>query len=369
MLPINDIVKIKTNLSPRSAVRSGFNIALIIGSSAVISASDRVKLYSGLEAMEVDGFTKEMPEYKQASLYFMASTIPGRLAVGYWDSTEETLAQAVNACRKANWEWYLLALHRPLIDDNDVEEFGIADIESVAGFIETCSPSTAMFCATADVDVLSLLKEKEFNNTLGIYTEVSPFITSALAGWAMGANTGADNSAFALAYKSLRGVTVDDLDDDTVKLIEKANGNIYVNRGSKYNSFEPGTMASGIWFDEIINIHMLENNLQLAVMDLLSTKRKIPGTEAGVLMIVASLLPELDAAVRIGFIAPGIWDGPPIMDLETGDAVPNGYVIQNDPVESLNQADRETRVAPPIYIALKLAGALQYVVIQIDVNR
>ena len=41
-LKIDDIVKVIINLSPKSAVRKGFNLALIMGDSDVLSADIRM---------------------------------------------------------------------------------------------------------------------------------------------------------------------------------------------------------------------------------------------------------------------------------------------------------------------------------------
>jgi len=70
-LKLDDIVKVIVNLSPKSAVRKGFNVALIIGDSDVIPIEKRVVVYSGLEEMTEAGFTEDMPEYQAAQLYFL----------------------------------------------------------------------------------------------------------------------------------------------------------------------------------------------------------------------------------------------------------------------------------------------------------
>ena len=70
-----------------------------------------------------------------------------------------------------------------------------------------------------------------------------------------------------------------------------------------------------------------------------------------------------------GFIAGGVWKGKKILNLETGDSIPNGYLVQAESIDSQSQVDREARKAPPIYVSLKLAGAIHYVTIIIDVNR
>jgi len=69
-LTLNDIVQVVVSVSPAATVRPGYNLGLIIGDSTVISTADRVKLYTGLEAMIEDGFAIDDPEYLAASLYF-----------------------------------------------------------------------------------------------------------------------------------------------------------------------------------------------------------------------------------------------------------------------------------------------------------
>ena len=43
--------------------------------------------------------------------------------------------------------------------------------------------------------------------------------------------------------------------------------------------------------------------------------------------------------------------------------------IQSEPINAQLQADRDARKAPPIYVSLKLAGAIHHVTVQVDVNR
>jgi hypothetical protein len=283
------------------------------------------------------------------------------------------------ACRRANWDWYELCLPLPdayfpgdlgadpIIPPTDA--FTSAELIEVAMFVEGCMPSTYMKYATSDISLLAAMKGRNFDRSLGIYTEMSPYLAVAVAGWAMGANTGLANSAYTLMSKPLTGVLVDDLDENTVDALKKANGNYYVNRGQQFDGFENGVAASGVWFDEIINLDMLSNNIQLSIMDHIRKSKKVAQIEGGVLGIIASFLDDLAKSKRMGFIAPGIWKERPILNLNTGDALENGYLVQSDSVDDQPQAERETRLAPPIYVALKLAGAIHHAVIQLDVNR
>jgi len=382
-LKLDDIVKVIVNLSPKAAVRKGFNVALIIGDSNVIPLEKRVVVYSGLEEMTEAGFTEDMPEYQAAQLYFSAEKKPSRLAVGRrykindeleeveeieTENETETILQALQACRAKNTDWYAVsycgATKQEILD--------------IASYVETAYPSCVQFFTTNDSDtiegiegnVFEILKQKSYRRSIGQYYN-TPYAIVAIMGYAMGANTATINSAYTLKFKTEVGVIPDDLTSQQVTNLVKNNGNYYVSRGSDdaYNMFENGVMADGTWFDEILNLDMLANNMQMSIMDLLKSRPKIPQTEAGVLSIKLAIKSDLDKAVRIGFIAPGVWNGPDILELSQGDTMPEGYMILSEPISEQSQADRDARMAPPIYTPLKLAGAVHSVVLQIDVNR
>lgn len=368
VLPLRDVVNVIVNLSPRSAVRSGFNLSLLIGDSEVLTRTNRVGVYSSLDSMIEAGFTATMPEYKAAQIYFSQSSNPSKVAIGYWDSASETLAVAIAACRAFNLEWWgCVPLGKKAVGGEFVSATA-EDLRGAALTVESAKPDTVMICALADLTFLEGLKSSSYRRTLGIFSnDVNKAV--AITGYTMGANTGLANSAFTLKFKKLVGVEADSLTEAQVSDAEAVNANVYVNRGATYDLFEQGTMADGTWFDEMINLDMLSNYIQLSVMDILCKTTKIPQTEAGVATIINAFLPDLDDAVKIGFLAPGIWTAPGFMDIEQGDAIEKGYQVMSEAIDSQSVADRDARICPPIYVALKLAGAIHSVVIQLNVNR
>ena len=386
VLPLNDTVNVIINLSPRSAVRIGFNLSLLLADSPVLNPENRVAVFSSLAAMEDAGFKSNMPEYKAAQIFFGQQSRPSRVAIGYWNSQIETLAEAVAACRVANREWYG-AVPLGKVDysgatqgnyTGDTDETGEGsdsvfinptgeDILNAAPLVEASEPSSVLFAAV-DLPTMQALKGMNFRRTLGVVTNdiMKPV---GILGWAMGANTRLANSAYTLKFKQIVGVPVDPLSEAQVSDAKAAFGNVYVNRGATYDWFEDGTMADGTWFDEMINLDMLANFIQLSVCDLLNKTSKVPYTEPGVSQIINAITPDLESAVRTGFAAPGIWTAPGFLSLEQGDAIENGYLVLSEAVNDQAPANREARIAPPIYIALKLAGAIHSVVMQINVNR
>jgi predicted heme/steroid binding protein len=365
-LPLSDIVSVSVVVSPVAAARSGFNLGLIVGNSAVISATERIRLYSDLNAMIADGFAANSPEYLAAQLYFAQNPRPQKVAVGRWDNANETAVQAITACRVKNTDWYACMICGAQK----------ADILAVAAYIETAEPKSVFFYTTADADVkagtdgnvMKELKASSYSRTLGQYSTY-PDAVAAIMGYAMGANTGVANSAYTLAYKQEVGVTPEALTLTEVATIKGQNGNVYVNRGNVYNLFEQGVMANGQHFDEVLGLDMLVNDILLSVMDLLTGVSKVPQTEGGTTLLVNAIAGPCNRALNRGFIAPGVWNAAPVLSLNTGDMLSQGYLILSETIDSQPQADRDARIAPPIYVCVKLAGAIEHVVISVQVNR
>lgn len=109
--------------------------------------------------------------------------------------------------------------------------------------------------------------------------------------------------------------------------------------------------------------------MQLGLMDLLYQNNKIAQTEGGMTQLKDAVKVVCDDMNRVGFIASGVWNANDILNLKKGDTLPNGYLIQSEPIDQQSQADRDARKAPPIYVSLKLAGAIHHVTVQVDVNR
>ena len=194
-------------------------------------------------------------------------------------------------------------------------------------------------------------------------------------GYACGANRGLANDAYTLAYKRLPGVTPDNLTETQVTHICGSaestgnNGNVYIIRGEDYYVLQQGYCANGQSFDEVVYLDMLKNEITLNVMDLLYKRRKIPQTEPGVTSIINVINKACKKFVTLGFIAPGQWNGNECLSLQTGDYLPEGYLVQSEPINEQSQADREKRKSPPIYVCIKLAGAIEFVTIQVNVDR
>jgi hypothetical protein len=364
---LSNIVNVTVQVSPLSTANSGFNVGLIVGVSTHISAATRVKEYSSTDDMLSDGWTGTEHEYLAAQVYFSQSPRPNKVVIGRWDNTDtETAVQAVTACRAANSNWYAAYLCDAVK----------ADILAIAAYIETATPLSVFFYDTQDADVLAgtagnvmeTLQGDKYKRTIGQYS-TSAYAAAAIMGYAMGANTGLANSAYTLAYKSEVGITPEVLTTTQVNTILGYNGNVYTNYGATYDLFVQGTVADGTSFDEVLNLDVLTNDIQTSVMNALIASPKIPQSDDGVSLLVSAITSPCAAARTRGVLAPGVWKGGPVLGLKTGDTLSTGYLVLADSLANQSQADRDARKSPPIYAAVKMAGAIEHVVIGVIVNR
>ena len=366
-LRIDDVVQVSVSTSGPVTPRDAFDTGLIIGKSDHITVADRVKIYSSLESMLDDGFLANDPEYKAATLYFGQEPRPQKVVIGRCGADEEWPA-AITACKQRSGAWYACYVASSTALTK-------AQHQAIAAYIQTIIAAYFYDSHTADdldstksSDAFSTLKNLSYKRSLGIYSGTE-FAGAALMGFSMGANDGTPGSAYTLFGKTLAGVTPDDLSETDVATLTAKNANYYVTRGSSYNLVEHGVTADGTWFDEMIGLDQLANDLQISCMDVLTkTKTKVPYTDQGAMRFVLACNDACYNAARRGFIGPGVWKLDSVLDLEKGDTLETGYMCQASPVADEPLANRGLRICPPIYVCVILTGAIHSVAIKVIVE-
>lgn len=377
-LPVSNVVNVDVIMSAVAATGRNFGALLILGTSTVIPLTERIRQYSAIEDIG-DDFGVDSPEYEAATIFFSQSPKPTLVYVGRWAKTlasaeegsVETLLQAVNACLQYT-NWYGLAI----ADSADLVE---ADVISVAAAIEASSLSRILAVTTADVNVLVAgntdnigykLKAAGYARTFWQYSSSSKYAAISAFGRAFMVNFTGSNTTITLKFKTEPGITYETLTTAQAAAIDAINGNVYVYYANDTAIIQQGVMANGDFFDERHGLDWLQNYVQTNLYNLLYTSTtKIPQTDAGVTRLMANVEASLDQAVNNGLIAPGVWNGGPIGQIESGDTLTKGYYVYADAVANQAQSDREARKSPVIQAAIKLAGAIHYGDVQINVVR
>jgi hypothetical protein len=295
----------------------------------------------------------------------------------------ESALEAIAACRAANGSWY----------GAYVCGAASADHLAIAPFIESASTPSTYFFNTADAAVLNgtagnvmlELQSQRFTRTLGLYSTTqggnapnNAFAGAGVLGLAMGLFTGLPNSFFTLKFKSVVGVAAEPLTPLQRTNIESANGNIVGGFGNgstvSFTWIEQGTMASGLFFDQRINRDFLASNIAINVVDLLVGSLAVQLTDPGVQSLINTVNAAVQTSVGIGYVAPGVWTGQALRDssgkvvIANGTSLPTGFQSFAASVNSLTQAQKAARQAPPITTAINEGGAIHSVAVTVNVQ-
>jgi len=377
-LPVSNVVNVDIIMSPSAATGRNFGSLLILGTSTVIPITERVRLYSSLDDIGND-FGVSSPEYLAATPFFGQSPKPTQVYVGRWAKTlaagetgeAETALQAVNAALGYT-NWYGLELA-------DSDAIADADILAVAGAIESSTVSRVFGVTTAEPDALvstatddiaAKLKAANYSRTFVQYSTSSKYASASLFGRAFTVNFTGNNTAITLKFKQEPRITYETLTTSQAAALDSKNCNVYVYYANDTAIIQQGVMANGDFFDERHGLDWLQDYIQTNLFNLLYTSTtKIPQTEPGVTRLIANVEQSLEQGANNGLVAPGVWNGGNLGQLSTGDTLTKGYYVYATPLSQQSQADREKRKSPLIQCAIKLAGAIHYADVQVNVVR
>ena len=344
---------------------------------------ERVRLYASVEDIGED-FGVDSPEYEAAQVFFSQSPKPTQVYVGRWAKTltsseggsVETIVQAVNACLQYT-NWYGLVVADDVADGDDVLDAD--DVIEVAKLIEASSLSRIFGVTSADAeiisttsttDVASKLKAGKYSRTFIQYSTSSPYAAVSAFGRAFTVNFNGSNTTITLKFKQEPSVTYETLTVGQAAAVDTKNANVFVYYANDTAILQQGVMANGDFFDERHGLDWLQNYVQTNLYNLLYTSTtKIPQTDAGATRLLSNVEQSMDQSVTNGLVAAGVWNGGPIGQLNSGDTLTKGYYVYAQPLSEQAQADREARKAPLIQVACKLAGAVHYADVQINVVR
>lgn len=382
-LPVSNVANVDVIMSPTAATGRNFGSLLILGSSTVIPVSERIRLYAAIEDIG-DDFGVDSPEYTAALVFFGQSPKPAQVYLGRWAKTltssesgsTESAVEAVNACLQYT-NWYGLVIADDVTAGSDVLDAD--DVIDVANVIEASSLSrifgvtsgnAGIISSTSTTDVASRLKAGKYARTFIQYSTSNAYAAVSAFGRAFTVNFNGSNTTITLKFKQEPTITYETLTVGPAAAVDAKKANVFVYYANDTAILQQGVMANGDFFDERHGLDWLQNYVQTNLYNLLYTSTtKVPQTDAGSTRLLSNIEQSMDQSVTNGLVAPGVWNGGPIGQLSSGDTLTKGYYVYAQPLAQQAQADREARKAPLIQVACKLAGAIHYADVQINVVR
>jgi hypothetical protein len=286
--------------------------------------------------------------------------------------TAETLVSAVNTMASMSLDWYGLYVSSSVAPSTDDYLAVAANIEgqSSSRIFGITTQDAATTLSTSTTDLASQLKALGYKRTFVQYSSNSAYAAASIFGRAFTVNFLGTNTALTIKFKQEPGVVAENITESQASVLRGKNCNVFVAYNNNTNIVQEGVMVNGYFFDEVHGTDWLQNDVQTAVYNLLYTSTtKIPQTDAGVNSILTTISQRLDQAVANGLVAPGVWAASGFGVLNEGDFLSKGYYVYAPPVATQSSATRAQRRAPVIQAAIKLAGAIHFVDVIINVNR
>lgn len=283
----------------------------------------------------------------------------------------ETLASALASLVDHSGDWYAALLAEEGVDNtiivNAAEFIQGQQKKRILGITAT---STTVLDGQSTTDIAAVLAAAEYRRAFGQYSTTSAQAIASFFGRIATWNPQGSNTAMTLKFKQEPGVTPETLTETQAATLRTKNCNVFVNYDNATAIIQEGVAFDGSFFDEVVGLDWLENDIQTAVWNVLYTSpTKIPQTDAGTNIIIGVIESRLQQSVANGLVAPGQWNAAGFGQLQQGDYLDKGYYVFAPPYRTQSQADREARKSVPIQIAVKLAGAVHSVDVQINVNR
>lgn len=253
-----------------------------------------------------------------------------------------------------------------------------ADYLAVSGYVQATSDphmlgitaqATAVLDPAATSDIASQAALADYTRTVIQYSSTSAYAIASEFGRAFTVDFTGSNTTITEKFKKQPGVTPEILTATQASALAAKRCNVYALYNNGASIVQEGVMSGLAYFDEIHGTDALANGLQTAIFNVLYTSPKVPQTDPGVHRLLTAGEGVLSQYVQNGLIAPGVWNAAGFGTLSDGDYLPKGWYSYASSVDVQSQADREARISPLLQYAIKLAGAIHFANVLVNVNR
>jgi hypothetical protein len=230
--------------------------------------------------------------------------------------------------------------------------------------------AAGVLIAATTSDIASQLKALGYSRTFVQYSGTNLYASMSAMARILTTDFTGSNTVITLKFKREPGVVPETLNVNQVNAAESKNANLFLTYNNDTSILEQGVMASGVFVDIVTGTDWLATEIQRSIYNLLYTSpTKIPQTDQGMQLLTTQVANICSQGVVNGLIAPGVWKSNGFGILKSGDFMASGFYIYAPPVATQNQADRAARMAVPIQVAVKLAGAIHTASVAILVNQ
>lgn len=340
---------------------TGGTVTWDANSGRFIVKSDTTGTSSTVGYAETPASGTDISEQLKLTADLAGTSVPGIAA--------ETLVAGLQALVDQSGDWYAAEILPTVANDVFLAAAQYVEALGKKRIIGGTINSTTVLDGTLDTDLASVCRAANLKRTFLQYS-ASPHAIASFFGRAATVDFTGSRTTLTMKFKTEPGIAAETLTETQAATLKAKNCNVFVNYDNSSAIIQEGVMANGYFFDEVHGLDWLENYIQTEIWNLLYTsKTKVPQTNAGMDLIANKIAGCLQQGVTNGLIAPGQWNADGFGTLENGDYLETGYYVYHPDISTQSQADREARKSVTFQIAVKLAGAVHFVLTLVWVNR
>ena len=338
---VEDIVDVNVNLADRPIDQTDFGTPLILTADAPF-APDRTATVTSTDDMITLGFVDGDPAYEMVALIFSGDNPPREAIIGdvAVTASSEDYVTALAAVEAETTDWFFI------LADTHVT----TDIEALAQYAEAnrkmyiTSSADADIYTSATTDILSTLKDAQYNNTLLWPHKQADTVWPE--GGIVGAMSGLTPGSSTLHGKSFPGVPTNTFTRTEANFIKDKNGFLYFTIAGVGFGLD-GKVVSGRFFDVTRGALYTESRLEEALFALIKRQsdlgRKISYDQTGLTIIEGVIYEQLALRVNDNFLA--------------ADPAPTVIMPKLSDIPDNDKANRELNL---VQFEAVLAGAVHY---------
>lgn len=308
---------VKTSGAINLTGATSFSNAAAIIQAAFVTPGFTVA-YSSIQSAFI--FTTTSTGATQTMSFAGVTTLATNLALT--EAAAATTSQGADAAVVATFMNDIINQNQNWATFMTVWESLLAEKEEFADWSNSVSPRYLYVCQDSDVNALTANNTVTFGNylqtldlvgTCPVYSNAGESSLAAfVCGYAASLNFTRLNGRSTLCFKMQSGLTPSVTNATNYSAILSNGYNAYASFGSNNpanneNWFTNGSVSGQwLWADTYLNQIWLNANLQLAMVDLLTSVGAIPYNSAGNGLIYAAALDPINAAVNFGAIRTGI---------------------------------------------------------------
>lgn len=383
-LPYNRVVNVTMTRNDAFPSRRGFGVPLFLTTQTIagkLDATHRTLVVGSMDDVTDAGFVAGDEFYDAAELAFSQNPRPIQLKAGFLSAldfddtvTPVTAAQLktqLDAIYDADPAWYWIGIEAGMRDHASLD--GLVEWTEAKNKLNLIDSNDAGHENPANTTCISARHKGTVERT-GVFYHTDP---AEYGGFALAASLGTrnfdnPNSAYTAKFKRLRSVSPINKGSAAVQAItgftpalgqsEDAGhmANTYIEIGDRDFVAEGSTLTPNVFLDEIHATDWIIARTEEEALGILLNNERVPFTDAGMETLASAARTVMTQATIAGLIASDL-------DPETGLYAP-AIVIEVPSVFSVPASQRKARIAPPIKVTFRYAGAVHYTTINYFMN-